>query len=113
MPNPDGVDAGNEWVSLINLGSDTIDLSGWALSDNSDKRLVLDAVVVDPASRVLGPGESLVVKGLEPLMLGNNGDIIKLYDADGARIDWVNYTKPMVSSGKPVVFLSPRSTLDV
>lgn len=113
MPNPDGVDAGNEWVSLMNLGSEEIDLTGWTLSDNSDKRLLIDAVIGDPTFRVLGPGESIVVKGLEPLKLGNKGDIIKLYDADGARIDWVNYTKAMVHEDKPVVFLSPRSTLDV
>jgi endonuclease G len=113
MPNPEGSEASNEWVSLLNLGSQAIDLTGWALSDNSDKRLVIDTVVGDPASRVLGPGESIVVKGLKPLRLANTGDIIKLYDADGARIDWVNYTKPMVRSGEPVVFLSPRSTLDV
>ena len=113
MPDPVGTDAGNEWVSLINLGSETIDLSGWTLSDNSDKKLVLDTVLRDAAARVLAPGESVVVKGLEPLQLANKGDIIKLYDAEGARIDWVNYTKPMVQSGKPVLFLSPRNTLDI
>ena len=113
MPDPEGSDAGNEWVSLINLGSETIDLTGWVLSDNSDKRVVIDTVVSDPTARVLDPGESIVVKGLEPVKLGNNGDIIKLFDADGARIDWVNYTKAMVRSGKPVVFLSPRNTLNV
>lgn len=91
---------------MINLSSETIDLTGWSLSDNSDKRLVIDSVVIDPR-------RSIIVKGLEQLKLGNNGDIIKLYDIDGARIDWVNYKKSMVHSDKPVVFLSPRSTLEV
>ena len=48
---------------------------------------------------------------LKPLALSNNGDVIRLYDADGARIDWVNYTRQMVEPGKPVLFLSPRDTL--
>lgn len=111
MPNPDGADIGNEWVSLINLGSEAVDLSGWQLSDNSDKRLTIDEVVADPGSRMLSPGESIIVRGLEPLRLGNSGDIIKLHDSSGARIDWVNYSRQMVRSGRPVVFLTPRSTL--
>ena len=113
MVDPAGRDAGNEWVSLINLGSESIDLSGWELSDNSDKRLLVDHRVTDAVQRKLDPGQSVVVKDLRPLQLGNKGDIIKLFDKSGARIDWVNYTKAMVESGTPVVFLSPRNTLDI
>jgi endonuclease G len=113
MPDPAGADASNEWVSLINLGSETVDLSGWKLCDKSDNQVVIDSIVEDSSSRSLRPGESLVLKGLEPLRLANKGGVIKLFNADNERIDWVNYTDKMVMSGKPVHFLAPRNTLEV
>ena len=105
MVNPKGTDHGNEWISLLNLGNTTVDINGWKLVDNSNKTRVIDNIV-------LAPGESAVINNVLPLQLGNNGDVIKLFDVNGARIDWVNYSKRMVRNGKPVVFLSPRDTLD-
>lgn len=105
MVNPKGPDRGNEWISLLNLGNTEVDLSGWKLVDNSEKTRIIDSIV-------LAPGESAVINNVLPLQLGNNGDVIKLFDAQGARIDWVNYSKRMVREGKPVVFLSPRDTLE-
>ena len=113
MVNPANADAGNEWISLINLGSDTIDISGWTLSDNSDKKLDINRVLTDSCARLIDPGESVVIKGIDPLKLANTKDVIKLYDANGARLDWVNYTKNMVKSGKVVSFLSARDTLAI
>lgn len=111
MPDPAGADAGNEWVSLMNLGSDSVDLSGWKLGDVNDNRVVVDDIISDGESLVLRPGESIVLKGLEPVRLGNMGGVIKLFNAMDERIDWVNYTKDMVAAGKPVLFLAPRNTL--
>jgi endonuclease G len=108
MPDPTGADAGQEWVSLINLGSEAIDLQGWKLADQFDRRT---AIAAAGTSLLLGPGESLVLKGLEPLRLANRGGVIKLFNDSNERIDWVNYTEPMVTAGKPVLFLTPRNTL--
>ncbi|MFM7240432.1 MAG: hypothetical protein ACKOZN_12715, partial [Cyanobium sp.] len=44
MPDPTGADAGQEWVSLINLGSEAIDLQGWQLADQFDRRTALKAI---------------------------------------------------------------------
>ncbi|WP_051906355.1 lamin tail domain-containing protein [Methylomarinum vadi] len=94
-----------------NLGSETVDITGWTLSDNSYKKLLLDNVLTDPNERIMHPGESVAIKDISPVQLSNNQDIIMLCDSTGARIDRVNYNKRMVQSGKPVVFLSPRDTL--
>ncbi len=104
MINPEGDDAGNEWISLINLGAEVVDINGWFLTDNSELKHKIGSIV-------LAPGQSTVIKGLKPLKLANSGDIIKLFDSSGARIDWVNYTDKMVKTGKPVLFLNPRDTL--
>ncbi|MBE9171702.1 DNA/RNA non-specific endonuclease [Cyanobium sp. LEGE 06143] len=113
MPDPKGSDAGNEWVSLINLGSEPVDLNGWKLGDNSDRQVVIDSIATDSASLTLRPGDSIVLKGLEPLRLANKGGVIKLFNDKNERIDWVNYTKKMVATDKPVLFLAPRNTLQI
>jgi endonuclease G len=111
MPDPAGADTGKEWVSLINLGSEPIDLNGWQLGDRSERRVAVEAVAADGSSLLLEPGESIVLKGLEPLRLANQGGVIKLFNNRNERIDWVNYTTQMVAPGKPVLFLTPRNTL--
>jgi endonuclease G len=55
----------------------------------------------------------VVLRGLEPLRLANRGGVIKLFNNSNERIDWVNYTEAMVTAGKPVLFLTPRNTLQV
>lgn len=111
MVNPAGKDSGNEWVSLINLGAKPIDVSGWMLMDQAGGALVIDTVIKEVGKRQLLAGESLVIPDVRPLRLVNTGDVIKLFDNRGARIDRVNYTQRMVKAGKPVVFLHPRDTL--
>ncbi len=74
---------------------------------------LINNVLTDESKRILHSGESVVIKGLEPLKLSNSKDVIKLYDASGARIDWVSYTKKMVQSGKLITFLSARDTLAI
>ncbi len=113
MVNPTGIDAGKEWISLINLGSEVIDVSGWYLIDDKGHKLDITAAVADPASRLLKPGQSLLLDAIQPLSLSNNKGVIQLYAADSARIDWVNYHQGMIKSGATVSFLIPRDTLDI
>ncbi|KXF82625.1 DNA/RNA non-specific endonuclease [Enterovibrio coralii] len=101
LVNPDGVDAGNEWVSMINLSGNEIDMTGWTLVDRASKREQLSITK-------LAPGASHV-QHLSVIQLNNNGDTLELYDADGARIDWVIYQEKEVKAGKPVLFMEPTS----
>ncbi len=103
MANPEGRDRGSEWVSLINLGADTINLSNWVLKDNAGK-VTLGAVTLEP-------GMAHVVKDLGTIRLSNKKDVISLFDGDDARIDRVDYQPHMVKEGQPILFLQPRDTL--
>jgi endonuclease G len=104
MVNVKGADCGKEWIALINLGGENVNLNDWYLENNSGASRHLTNLTLEP-------GQSVVIKDIAPITLVNKGDIIKLFNANQERIDWVNYTKRMVQSGKPVVFLSPRDTL--
>ncbi len=110
MVNPIGNERGNEWVSIINLSRDDIDLDGWTLSDLKRNPLNL-GTVLDEEQRILRPGEAVSVRPITPLMLENTGGIIALHDKPedgqkrGRRIDRVSYTKEDASrEGVPVVF---------
>lgn len=103
LPDPDGVDGGQEWVELYNSGAATVDLSGWTLragtSSLSDKYTL-------PAGTSLAPGGFLVIGeedvtfadlNLLPgsrLSMGNagsSGDAVALANAGGTVVDTLVY----------------------
>ena len=110
MVNPVGNEREGEWVSLINLSGDVIDLDGWTLSDTKREPLILNNVLDDLS---LSPGESVKIQPLNPLMLSNQGGTIVLYDKGvdgqlkGRRIHRVHYTTQQArAQGVPIRFLS-------
>lgn len=109
MVNPEGKDENNEWISIINLSTDTIDLTGWSLINSKNSSLVIDDALTQSEQRKLYGGQSIVINIKAPLRLTNSQDTIKLMDETGARIDRVSYTANMVESGKPVIFLTPTN----
>ena len=99
LPNPEGRDAGAEFVELVNAGTVAVPLAGWALGDAVD-----GARHVFPETSLL-PGQAVVVfdAGDHPhvagaqsassgaLSLNNSGDLVRLFDADGELHDAVVY----------------------
>lgn len=101
LPNPDGSDAGQEWVEIVNVGAADADLSDWTLGD-----------AVNPARHVfafnttLVPGASLVIfdSGSHPevpgsivsstgsLSLNNTGEVVELRDSEDVVISAVQWT---------------------
>ena len=110
MVNPRSNERDNEWVSVINLEAEVVNLEGWTLSDT--KRNPLDiGTEPDGQARVLSPGEAVAIKPIRPLMLANTGGVIALYAkpepgaAKGKRVDRVKYTRDDAKQeGIPVVF---------
>ena len=107
LVNPEGGDAGNEWISITNFSNDIVDINGWVLEDNFSKLTISNKKV----NCLMNAGDTIVIRNILPIKLGNSGDIIRLYDDTGRRIDYVNYTANNVTAGKPVMFLEPRNTL--
>ncbi len=99
----------DEWVALMNLEAEAVDLSGWRLVDKGGRAVQL--------SGRIGAGESKVLttrRGLGGLKLGNQGGLLVLFNAKEQRIDRADYTAKEVQrarrSGKalPVNFLTYR-----
>lgn len=85
-----------DWVEIINLGSDVVDLTGYGLSDNESKpmRWVF-------SSGSIAPGETLLVfcSGVDkqdtpikhaPFGISGAGETVLLYNAQGALLDKVD-----------------------
>mmetsp|Transcript_22512 Transcript_22512/g.48884 ORF Transcript_22512/g.48884 Transcript_22512/m.48884 type:complete len:394 (-) Transcript_22512:78-1259(-) len=98
MVNPAGTDSGNEWVSILNLSDEVINLEGWKLADPEKGRELRLVGAVDP-------GHAFVVQNISPIHLVNSGGSISLCNASGERVDRVHYTRSQVKEGVAVRFL--------
>jgi len=74
-----------EFVTLLNTTNADVALAGWAISDRDKNRMPLDGTI--PA------GETRRVQLAPPAVLPNKGGIITVLNADGLRVDGVQYTR--------------------
>jgi hypothetical protein len=93
-----------EYVELINTSSQSFDLNGWTINDNTGNRQTItnSRVVVPPNSYVvLAPDQTLlndfpdinlVMLGSRFPSLNNSGDDIVIRNASGTRLDSLTYT---------------------
>ena len=117
-----------DWIEIVNIGSGTIDLSGYGLSDDVDKPMRW----LFPEGASLGAGERLIVfadgsNNLTADILHTNfsissgGETISLYDADGGLLDRVtlpelaadtSYARSPDGTGEFVVEGSPTPNME-
>ena len=97
LANPAGSEREGEWISIINLENQEVDLEGWTVSDTKRQP--------KPLTGKLGPGEALRIQPIAPLTLANSGGVIELFNAAGNRIDRVKHDKNRGKiEGRPIVF---------
>lgn len=97
--NPVGIDHGQETVTLMNTGKETVDLSGWFIVDKSRRRYGIPALVLDAgtASTIRLPADGA--------QLGNNGGEIRLISREGHTAHLVAYSKAQARrEGETIVF---------
>jgi len=108
MVNPSGDERESEWVSIINLSSESVNLEGWTLSDTKHEPLQINSILTEQ-QRIIQPGEAVRIQPLSPMMLSNNGGIISLYEKSqsnqpqGRRVDRVHYTSKDVQQENTTV----------
>ncbi|MFM2421137.1 MAG: hypothetical protein RL385_5860 [Pseudomonadota bacterium] len=99
LVNPRGDDTGKEKVTLINVGSASVQLVGWKLSDRTRGNFAI------PTTE-LAPGVALTLalpRG--SIALSNKGGEIRLEDADGKIRHLVSYSKSQArAEGQTIVF---------
>ncbi len=81
-----------EFIEILNKGPRQVNLSGWSLSDNEDKKRAIDAI---STSTIIEAGKYLVFyRAASKIVLNNDSDMVKLYQpyVDKA-YQTVKYTK--------------------
>jgi uncharacterized protein YukJ len=78
-----------ETVTLLNVTNESIDLAGWRLLDRDKNVMKLNGLL--PA------GDTVRITLKAPAVLPNKGGLITLLNAQGMRVDGVNYTAKQAS----------------
>ena len=92
-PGPEG--ALLDWVELVNLDAEPVDLSGWALTDDWRDPLrapLPDGLVVEPGERVLlwlDPDGT--IDGTVRLGLAREGEVLRLFDPREEEADFLGF----------------------
>ena len=91
-----------ETVTLLNASANTVDLTGWRLSDRMKRSA---PVVMSGQTGLLPAGQAIVVRLTGGAALGNSGGTLTLLDQAGLKVDGVSCTKSQAArEGWTVVF---------
>ena len=87
LVNPKADDVGKEFVYLLNITDEDIDLTGWMIADKLKKKDTIRDIVLKAGdvTRIQLSGHNA--------QLSNDGGIITLLSKDGLKIDGVSYTR--------------------
>ncbi len=86
--NGDGkIDSGDEFIEIINLGSQAISLSGWSLDDQEGDSapFAIGNIIIEPKSRLAFFNSETAI------FLGNGGDSVRLFKPGGSISDAFTY----------------------
>ena len=99
-PEPGGRDAAYEWVEVVNVSAEAVDLSGWAIGDSSERQQ-LPALEIPSLGYVVIAGDSAKFGNDVPVVrvpggeigngLGNTGDYLVLIAPNGEIGDEISY----------------------
>lgn len=90
LPSPEGPDAEEEWVELLNQNSFEVDLSGWKIEDTLGK---ITTFTLPKETKISAQGFLVFSRPTTKISLNNDGDGLVLFSPDGKTIDSVNYSK--------------------
>jgi endonuclease YncB( thermonuclease family) len=96
LPDPTGIDRGQELVTLLNTTVAPIELANWSLADRSGSH--------QPLTGTIAAGAVAQITLTQTIQLGNTGDSIVLVDPANKTIDQVSYKTDHVKTGRTICF---------
>ena len=96
----DAPNKGSDWVEITNIGAETVDISGWYLTDDKgEERKTEGKTKPLEAGTTLKPGAYFVFEDTVHFDFGlGKADTAILYDANGEQIDSYAYTSVAVGT---------------
>jgi hypothetical protein len=98
---------GDEWVELLNLGNDAIDLRGWRLADVTTEGFVVRGEISGRGLVVFSQDDATSLNLSSWPRLNNQGDVLVLRDVIGSVVDSVAY--PPASMGVSLERIDPSA----
>ena len=94
MPNPQGPDAGQEWVEIINLGTEPVYIHNWTLDDGS-RDSAIGATAWKIQSPTIAPGgvEVLIIPAGKFTLNNSGADTLRLFDPNNVLVSFVDYSQ--------------------
>lgn len=95
LPNPDGPDAGKEWVELYNNSPDEVDISDWILDGEATTKLLGPGAYTFPSGSKIPAFSFLAFNLPEGSFLLNNtgGDTLRLFWPNKTLLTQVTYSQ--------------------
>lgn len=90
LPSPEGADAENEWIEILNQGNLEIDLANWKISDTVG---AIKVYTFPEGTKIPSQGYLVLTRPISKITLNNDGDGLKLTSPDGKIVDSAEYTK--------------------
>jgi len=82
----------DEWIEIVNLGPEAVDLAGWALDDTADAG---SSPYIFPSGVWLAPGGFLLrFRSMTGVALNQDADAVRLLAPDGVEVDRAAYERP-------------------
>lgn len=91
FPNPEGKDAGKEFIEIYNAGIDEVDISGWRLRDKNLQEKSQEGYIFPNGSLHVGEYRA-VYQSEYGFSLNSTNESLELLDAVGAPVDTMSYT---------------------
>lgn len=85
LPDPEGSDATDEWIELVNTGNTQVNLHAWEIFVGDDLYAFNDSTKIE------GNGYVLLAITTSGLSLNNSGETVTLLDPTGSIMDTVTY----------------------
>ncbi len=95
LPNPVGDDAAGEWIELVNLGDQEVNLADWAVEDASGKHYTITQGSVIASTTIAPYGYFVLPRSTTNISLNNTGtESLSLLNTNEQTIISVSYTGP-------------------
>ena len=95
LPNPEGVDSGEEWIEIFNSTNDTVKLKGWILDDSLTDAVGSKAITIGEAEIASEAYKVIPIPEGKFTLNNTNEDKIKLLWPNKEITDSVTYTGPV------------------
>lgn len=121
-PPPSGSESKYEWVELYNRGGGEVSLAGWRIADHRAETILPEATI-PPGGFLIVAGEGFAelfpdFSGARVTVvrigngLGNDGDLVRLLDADGVEVDAMSYGNDASAFDPPVPAVAAGHSLE-